>query len=340
MEQDYADIKIQRLDTILKNSFTNVRRDMNDLKEFQSQNDKNLLKLKEKIDLLSEKNKFIPKESFDAVIDQVGEVNSKLGTLTKKVDDYEVVKKEFSTIQKDNLENSKKLERMNDKMAKLIVALEHMLDNSQVTFTVEHAKNLRAEMIERIKKVSLRVDDLGLVEKRVKDIEKKIITQQYLDRQVGEITDMITSLREAVERIKDSKVSKSNHEAFIKETDNRLKNIQKEKEILEKDIVKRIRNLDNESVKKKKYGKDIQVLQKRTSKLASKKVAQKSDKKQHTNVAFILANFFIVVAFIALAGSIVTYFMRQYQFVYPLLIGSIVVFVVGIILRLAGVFRE
>ncbi|MEM4336963.1 MAG: hypothetical protein QXG86_03085 [Candidatus Woesearchaeota archaeon] len=255
---------LSQLKIILKNSFAGIKNDMNELKQFQQEAMANSYKIKQDLDAI--KNDYTPKDRFNLLKIQVGELNDQLKKIwelerdIKKLNDKKIDRTDFNheiekfreevnnKITETNSNLNKKITQLNDKTAS---TFEKINESMKLLVTKNQISTLISDINNEFNSLRASVEEI----KKIKDI----ITARELERRTGIINARIDLLAK--------EIVKANQKIAECVTGEQVKKLVSEINVEFDDIKKaisdlsKVRNLvrevDSESVKRNEFSRRI-----------------------------------------------------------------------------------
>ena len=196
---------LSQLKVILKNSFAGIKKDMADLKQAQEEGLGNSYKIKQDVDSI--KNDYVPKDKFNLLKIQVGEVNDQLRKIwdlekeIKKINEKKTDRTEFEKevekfredvskkFSENNSNFNKKIAQLNDKTAG---AFDKVNESLKVFVTKNQVSSLISDVNNEFNSLKAGVEEI----KKIKDT----ITAKELERRTGIINARIDLLAKELVR--------------------------------------------------------------------------------------------------------------------------------------------
>ncbi len=384
----------EELNAILKNSFSGIKKDMNDIREnihilqTYSEDTRGIFD--------ASKKDFVTIDKLNALKIKLADMNEEV----KRLDRIESVLKAINdrTIDKDRFESERQKSKETIDELKNQVSFAERLGKSALTearlkqLSNEVSAEIN-EMVQRLdsyeKKGGKVVDDIA--EKLRKEIEGKIanLDERFntkaasLREEVGSETSQarvdvksvleserkesnrkMLKLLEGINKIRDENkklitrnqvndVLRSINKEFdaLKEEIEDIKILRKDIKQIRKDKLNRAyfeQSMNDISKKVDSFGKDIAGLREelKYAKKAQKEMESAKNKaaagKGRTGFfsVLMLANLLVVLAFILLGVSFTLYFFERTEFMNYVIVGAVLFFAAGIIIRIVSVIRE
>ena len=305
-------VEVRNLDELsraLSKSFAAVKKDIYSIKDMQARQAVKLELISDNVAKLSDrKDKYATEADYKAMHHKIEALNKEISELRDSLRDYEKIREELLALEKDDDHINERISGVYEKIEKLQALFEEVSDTKNILTKLEGIK---------------------AASEKIKELEKKTVSQSYFDKQISEVTQMIAAVKEEIEEVRRRAVDEQEHKkqmSLIEKRINELKSMHKEAE-------SEISYLNNSKLDERKYKKDMSQISRRLKKI------KKPDAVRH-NKLFFASNILIILAFISLAVSIFTYFFRYNLYTYPTLIIAVTLFLIGIVFRIISILRE
>src|SRR3989338_2922415 len=253
---------LSQLKVILKNSFAGIKKDMADLKQAQEEGLGNSYKIKQDVDSI--KNDYVPKDKFNLLKIQVGEVNDQLRKIwdlekeIKKINEKKTDRTEFEKevekfredvskkFSENNSNFNKKIAQLNDKTAG---AFDKVNESLKVFVTKSQVSSLISDVNNEFNSLKAGVEEI----KKIKDT----ITAKELERRTGIINARIDLLAKELVRANQKIaecVTGEQVKKLIEEINNEFNDIKHSVSELSK-LRNFVKVLDSDSVKSRDFSR-------------------------------------------------------------------------------------
>ncbi len=359
------DNAIRSLNIRLRNSFTTIKQDMQDLKQSQMASLRSSKELRN--DFAGMKENFVSKDKFNVLKIKLGSLNEDIKKLEKVEKDLDKLKE--TSAKKDNVEKQlsefKKDLKAIDKqvetaatekqIAKLIEEVNSEFDLVKEDLNKLDSKGGKAAelMVERDReKTQVVIDDIKTKIQGMKQSLNHTIKKSSVEGLVGDINQEFDDVKENIETVESdlkhmaSEIKSLQSQAAMKKrVDEKFKEIRVEmgdlKAELEEEFLKTRKLIKKIDIRPAAIDKrDKEDLKKELMKAYKIKPSKNAAGKKKGRGLLITSNILIALAFVSLGGSIVTYFLDFIKVMDICIIAAIALFVVGVVMRVVAIMKE
>ncbi|MFC1728293.1 hypothetical protein ACFLZ7_02400 [Nanoarchaeota archaeon] len=195
---------------------------------------------------------------------------------------------------------------------------------------LEFIRELELDM-KSIDKLYAKNQDIDKVSKNIKELKKEYAKNQ----EVVKLADQLDDVEQSIKRIETNYAETKNFNKLSRSVDEMKKDIKR----LKSEFVSR-KDYDQEM---DAFGEDLKHINGRAilkELKPSKTIKKMKMKKKKGRKTMFFANFLIVIAFLMLIFSVVSYFVGEVALMDKSAIGAVGVFVIGIIIRMAVVLKR
>ncbi len=358
-----------RLNAILKNSFAAIKMDIDELKEFRTQQLKSSYEQKQEMDRVKED--YVAKDRLNLLKIKIGEINDSLKKVwdieenLKKLDANKVPKSLFDQkVQELNSEINKRVTEIKLSVSQLREDSKQFISKNQIKeliddvngeFNIVHKEvaelKSRKEMfsVNEVKKRNEELNrKLDLLAKEIIDTNKKLALMikkdqvEDLVKQINlELDDMKVEMNEIYKLKKYVSFVESD---MIKQKDLRKSTKDIEGDLIDlRDTVSDLKREFKKDVEKKVKSVERDIVVKEDKRAESRpKIAIKENEKvkKPYRKTLILGNILIGLAFLLLIFAIIAFFAVEPSWTDLLSVVSIISFVMGILLRVIVILKR
>lgn len=202
------------LNLVLRNSFSKIKEDMATTRSLQSMQKQRIDELR--ADLAYIKEKSVTVDRINLIKIKLGEISSQIAELADKKPDMGRLQEEFVAARAyDNA-----VQGIDRRIAGIEKELSGFLREKQL-------KRFGEEVIKKIKTIESQLKDIKDTHKKLSELDRKVVHLAYFEKQIAEMTSIITSVKEDVRQLQDKSLDKQDYARFALELKKRIEKLER-----------------------------------------------------------------------------------------------------------------